>query len=309
MNVVVRRAASLRRVVVTASGHKPDAVPLARRYADRLRELGADVDLEVDGDGPLAERARHADLVVSVGGDGTLLDVARRLVGANVPVLGVNLGKLGFLAGFSPEEFEAYLGGASPGAWRVDEEMMLQARVNGGRPHVALNDVAVSQGVMTRLLEIDMWVAGEHAIAYRADGLVVSTPVGSTAYSLSLGGPILGRGLRAFVITPIAPHSLTNRPIVVGADASIEFVVHGRIDELAVLADGQERIDLVEGDRVEIEAAHGTVLLVSSGRLGPYGVMREKLGWGLGPALSRDGRARSGTQRGPATTTDPDETV
>ncbi|MDZ7707190.1 MAG: NAD(+)/NADH kinase [Trueperaceae bacterium] len=296
-------------MVVTASRHKPDAVPLARRYADRLRELGADVDLEVDGSASLAERARHADLVVSVGGDGTLLDVARRLVGADVPVLGVNLGKLGFLAGFSPEEFEAYLDGASPHAWRVDEEMMLQARVNGGQPHVALNDVAVSQGVMTRLLEIDMWVAGEHAIAYRADGLVVSTPVGSTAYSLSLGGPILGRGLRAFVITPIAPHSLTNRPIVVGADVSIEFVVHGRIDELALLADGQERIDLGEGDRVEIDAASGTVLLVSSGRLGPYGVMREKLGWGLGPAMSRNAGAPAGAKKVSETETSADETV
>jgi len=309
MNVVVPAAPELRRVVVTASRHKPDAVPIANRFADRLREMGAEVHLEVDGNGPLAQRARHADLVVSVGGDGTLLDVARRLVGADVPVLGVNLGKLGFLAGFSAEEFEAYLDGASPSAWRVDEEMMVQARVNGGQPHVALNDVVVSQGVMTRLLEIDMWVAGEHAIAYRADGLVVSTPVGSTAYSLSLGGPILGRGLRAFVITPIAPHSLTNRPIVVGADVSVEFVVHGRIDEMALLADGQERIDLVEGDRVEIEAAHGTVLLVSSGRLGPYGVMREKLGWGLGPALSRQRGARSGGGQRSDTPASDDETV
>jgi NAD+ kinase len=150
--------------------------------------------------------------------------------------------------------------------------------------------VAVSQGVMTRLIELDMWIAGEHAIAYRADGLVVSTPVGSTAYSLSLGGPILGRGLRAFVITPIAPHSLTNRPIVVEAGSRVDLLVRGRVGELALLVDGQERIELVSGDRIEIEAAPGTVLLVSSGRLGPYGVLREKLGWGLGPSLDRSGR-------------------
>lgn len=116
-------------------------------------------------------------------------------------------------------------------------------------------------------------------------------------------------GLRAFVITPIAPHSLTNRAIVVGADVSVEFVVHGRMDELALLADGQERIDLAEGDRVEIEAAQGTVLLVSSGRLGPYGVMREKLGWGLGPALSRQRGARSTGHQGPETGGNADETV
>jgi NAD+ kinase len=146
-----------------------------------------------------------------------------------------------------------------------------------------------------------MWIGGEHAIAYRADGLVVSTPVGSTAYSLSLGGPILGRGLRAFVITPIAPHSLTNRPIVVEADLRVAFVVRGRVGELALIVDGQERIDLEAGDRVEIEAASGTVMLLSSGRLGAYGVLREKLGWGLGPALDaqdeEDGPAGDGGAR------------
>lgn len=285
---VVPPAGELRRVVVNASRHKPDALPLAEGFADRLSGLGAEVELHIDHRGPLSE-ADAADLIVSVGGDGTLLDVARRLGGADVPVLGVNVGKLGFLASFSPEEFGAYLDGASTDAWRIDREMMLQARVNGGVPHVALNDVAVSQGVVTRLLEIDMWIDGEHAIAYRADGLVVSTPVGSTAYSLSLGGPILGRGLRAFVITPIAPHSLTNRPIVIDADVQVSFVVAGRIDELALLADGQERVDLAPGDRVHVEAAPGSVPLVSSGRLGPYGVLREKLGWGLAPALGRRG--------------------
>ncbi|NBC96938.1 MAG: hypothetical protein GVY27_11350 [Deinococcus-Thermus bacterium] len=281
-------AARLHRVVVSVSRHKPAAEPLALRYAERLRDLGVEVHSDVEGDERLLEHARHADLVVSVGGDGTLLDLARRLQGTAVPVLGVNVGKLGFLAGFSPEEFGAYLDGASPHDWRVDRAMMLQARVNGGAPRAALNDVAVSQGVMTRLIELDMWIGGEHAIAYRADGLIVSTPIGSTAYSLSLGGPILGRGLRAFVITPIAPHSLTNRPIVVEADTGVSFVVRGRVGELALLVDGQERIDLGAGDRVEIEAAPRTVTLLSSPRLGAYGVLREKLGWGLGPSLDEE---------------------
>lgn len=275
----------LARVVVTASRHKPDAGPLAHDFAERLRAMGASVWTDFDGGEVLAERGTEADLVLSVGGDGTLLDVARRLNGTEVPVLGVNLGKLGFLAGFSPEEFQAYLDGASPEAWRVDREMMLSASVNGGPARLALNEVAVSQGVMTRLIELDMWVGGEHAIAYRADGLAVSTPVGSTAYSLSLGGPILGRGMRAFVITPMAPHSLTNRPIVIPGHERVAFYVRGRVDEIALLVDGQERIDLEPNDRIEISAAEGTVLLVSSGRLGPYAVLREKLRWGLGPAF------------------------
>jgi NAD+ kinase len=143
---------------------------------------------------------------------------------------------------------------------------------------------------MTRLIDIDMSIGGEHAIAYRADGVVVSTPVGSTAYSLSLGGPILGRGLRAFVITPIAPHALTNRPIVVQADEGASFVVRGGATEVALLVDGQERIDLASGDRVALRPAKGSVSLVSSGRRGPYAVLRDKLGWGSSPGLRRDGR-------------------
>jgi NAD+ kinase len=163
---------------------------------------------------------------------------------------------------------------------------MLSVDVNGSSSRVALNDVAVSQGIMTRLVELDMWIGGEHAIAYRADGLVVSTPVGSTAYSLSLGGPILGRGLQALVVTPMAPHSLTNRPIVVDAAEELAFEVRGQVGELALLIDGQERIDLHAHDRITIRRSPHQVTLVSSGRLGPYGVLREKLGWGLGPALS-----------------------
>ncbi len=279
-------ARELRTVTVNPGSHKPNAVPLAHAYAERLTSLGVTVHL-LDGRTPNLDAAlRASDLVISVGGDGTLLDVARRLQGADVPVLGVNVGKLGFLAGFAPHELDAYLEGAATDAWREDRVMLLEARVNEGPPRVAMNDLAVSQGVMTRLLDIDMWIGDEHAIAYRADGLIISTPVGSTAYSLSLGGPILDRRLRAFVVTPIAPHSLTNRPIVVSADAGIAFVVRGRSSELALLVDGQERIELTPGDRVTVAPAPGPVRLLSSGRLGPYGVMREKLGWGLTPALA-----------------------
>ncbi len=284
-------ASELTSVTLNPGRLKPEAAPLAQAYADRLRALGVTVHV-VNGDPPAHDATlATSDLVVSVGGDGTLLDVARRLQGADVPVLGVNIGKLGFLAGFAPEEFDAYLEGATPNGWREDRIMMLEARVNDAAPRVAMNDVVVSQGVMTRLLEIDMWIGSEHAIAYRADGLVVSTPVGSTAYSLSLGGPILDRRLRAFVITPIAPHALTNRPVVVEADAGVAFVVRGRGHEVALLIDGQERVDLEPGDRVRVRPAPGAIRLLSSGRLGPYGVMREKLGWGFAPALARRTRA------------------
>ena len=279
-------ARDLTSVLVVASSHKPEALPVATQIVSRLEALDVQVKSGSTQDGLGVQDAAQAELVVSVGGDGTLLDVARRVAPAGTPVLGVNLGKLGFLAGFSYDEFNAYLEGASPEGWRCNDEIMLEVDVNGGDRRVALNDVAVSQGIMTRLVELDMWIGQEHAIAYRADGLVVSTPVGSTAYSLSLGGPILGRGLQALVVTPMAPHSLTNRPIVVDAAEEIEFEVRGQVGELALLIDGQERIDLHAHDRISIRRSPHQVTLVSSGRLGPYGVLREKLGWGLGPALT-----------------------
>ena len=130
-----------------------------------------------------------------------------------------------------------------------------------------------------------MDVDGQHASQYRADGLVISTPVGSTAYSLSLGGPILSQGLRVFAITPIAPHMLTNRPIVIECSSQVRFEVQGPIGELALVVDGQERLDLHEGDAFTVSAAPTDFLLVSSGRRNYFDILRHKLSWGEAPRL------------------------
>ncbi len=284
--VFARPAAELRRVLVTSSRYKPEAHGLARDVTRQLRALGAEVGLDLDGTQALAQTAGDADLVLSVGGDGTLLGTARRLVGSSPPVMGVNLGKLGFLAELSAEEVHRYLKGDDLAGWRINPRIMLQVRLNGDpEPHYALNDMVVSQGVIARLVDIDMEVDGAHAIQYRADGLIVSTPVGSTAYSLSLGGPILSQGLRAFVITPIAPHTLTNRPIVVEGRARVSFEVQSPAHELALVLDGQERLDLQQGDRVEVSAAPTDLMLVSSGRHSYFDILRLKLGWGAPPRL------------------------
>jgi NAD+ kinase len=279
-------AAGLRRVIVTSTRFKPEAHALAGELTDRLRELGASVELDLDGTMPLGERTHDADVVFSVGGDGTLLGTARRLVGSAAPVVGVNLGKLGFLAEFSADEVREYLDGRTPDDWRINPRIMLQVWLNGGgKPTFALNDVVVSQGVVARLVNIAMEVDGAHAIQYRADGLVVSTPVGSTAYSLSLGGPIVSQSLRAFVITPLAPHSLTNRPIVVEGGVLVSFRVESDVHELALVVDGQERIDLRRGDRFTIAAAPTDLMLVSSGRHSFFDILRFKLGWGAPPRM------------------------
>ena len=284
-------AAALKRVVITSTQYKPQAQAFVEEAAKTLRSLGAQVTEDPQGTLHLAKDAANADLIISIGGDGTLLSTARRLVGAAVPTMGVNLGKLGFLAEHSTEDLWAYLRGeTSEEGWRLDPKMMLEValHLNGSSQETtryALNDVIISQGVMTRLVDIDMAVDGFHASQYRADGLVISTPVGSTAYSLSLGGPILAQGLRAFVITPIAPHSLTNRPMVLEGSSKVSFCVNGPINEVALVVDGQERLELHEGDCFTVAAAPTDFFLVSSGKHNYFDILRTKLAWGATPGL------------------------
>ena len=280
-------AAQLSHVVVTSTRFKPEAQSLVADISSRLLALGVDVETDTYGELDLNQVAKEADLVISVGGDGTLLSTARRLVGTHVPVLGVNLGKLGFLAEHSPKEIMDFLSGAVPSGWRLNPKMMLQATVQRDIPitRYALNEFALSQGVMTRLIGIDMEVDHQHAIQYRADGMLVSTPVGSTAYSLSLGGPILTQGLRAFVVTPIAPHALTNRPIVLDGRSQVSLELKTSVAEVALLVDGQERVELHTGDRIVVTAAPTDLILVSNGRRTSYDILRQKLGWGTTPNL------------------------
>lgn len=278
-------ADALRRVVVVSTRFKPAAHPVAVRLAEAFGALGTEVRLDLAGERSLRDDA--ADLIVAVGGDGTLLSSARRLVGARTPVVGVNLGKLGFLAAFSADEIERYAAGGHAPSWPVSPKMMLEVRLQGDDTvRHALNDVTLNQGVMTRLARLRLSVDAQSATEYRSDGVVVSTPVGSTAYSLSLGGPILSQALRAMVVTPIAPHSLTNRPIVLSGDSTLGLELLSAVDEMALVFDGQERVDLRQGQRIEIRAAADALYLVESGR-SAFEVLRHKLRWGEGPSVER----------------------
>ncbi len=278
-------------VLVTSTSYKPAAHPLSAEIAGRLEAMGVPVTLDVQGTRPLDDISSDLGLVIAVGGDGTILNTARRLVGLSCPVLGVNLGKLGFLADHGADDIRAWLDGAATLSWQVLPRMMLQLTVDAGdgRVQYGLNDVIVSQGVMTRLINLDMYVDGRHATQYRADGVVISTPTGSTAYSLSLGGPILSQGLRALLITPIAPHSLTNRPIVLDGFGELQFEVSSGSDELALIVDGQLRIDISQGDRFRVAPAPTDLQLVTSGTRTSFDVLRQKLGWGATPSLSDPG--------------------
>lgn len=283
-------AEDLSQVIVASSAHKREAHPIARDIARAFANLGVEVRLDLQGEAPLASWSRECELMVVVGGDGTLLSVARRSVGASIPTLGINLGKLGFLAEHDIQDIQDYLQGAAV-RWRKSPKMMLALQLEphdkrsiSVRPHYALNDIMLSQGVMTRLITLGLEVNGEHATQYEADGIVISSPVGSTGYSLSLGGAILSQGLRAFAVTPIAPHSLTNRPIVLEGSSKVRVILESAVDEIALIIDGQERLDLQLGDSFHVCAAPTDFLLLSSSQRSYFDILREKLAWGKLPA-------------------------
>jgi NAD+ kinase len=229
-----------------------------------------------------AELAQAADLLVVLGGDGTLLSVARALGERAVPILGINLGTLGFLAETSIDEMEAAIAGALAGTMRVERRLRLSVEhVRAG--HVAdrwlaLNDAVVASTV-ARLIEIEARADGRLVSTYHADGLIVSTPTGSTAYSLSAGGPILLPGLEALLLTPICPHTLTQRPLVVPDSAVLEIAAKpGTQARLTV--DGQEGVELDEGDQVRVRRSEHGVSLVVSPQRSRFDVLRAKLRWG-----------------------------
>jgi NAD+ kinase len=225
----------------------------------------------------------QADLIVVLGGDGTLLSMARLVGGLGVPILGVNLGGLGFLTATTLEEMLPALESVFAGDIVLDERTMLTAQVvrRGERlaPYVALNDVVITKSAMSRIINLSVSVEGRFATAYRADGLIISTPTGSTAYCLSAGGPILFPTMSAVVLTPICSHTLTNRPIVLPATHRIDVTLLTDQD-VALTLDGQVGFALREHDTVEVGPASATIRLVRFPQKDFFSVLRAKLKWG-----------------------------
>jgi NAD+ kinase len=228
--------------------------------------------------------AGKVDLLIVLGGDGTLLAAARALHGHKIPILAVNLGGLGFLTSVTLDELYPVLESVLSGTHRTSERMMLDAEVvHRNKPsetQCALNDAVANKAALARMLDFDVSVDGHHVGRYRADGLIVATPTGSTAYSLAAGGPIIHPALDAFVITPICPHMLTNRPLVVPDTARVELDF-AEPDEPAFLTmDGQIGFQLEPRDRVIITKSKSKVQFVSPPRLTYYQILRSKLRWG-----------------------------
>jgi NAD+ kinase len=225
----------------------------------------------------------QVDALIVLGGDGTLLSMARAVGDLGVPILGVNLGVLGFLTATTLEEMLPALEALLAGGMAVEERMMLAARVvRGGQAtgdYIALNDVVITKSAMSRIIDLAVSVDGRHATAYRADGLIISTPTGSTAYNLSAGGPILFPTMDAVVITPIAPHTLSNRPIVLPGAQRIDVTL--RVDQEVMLTmDGQVGVPLRERDVVEVQKARARIRLLRFAQKDFFSVLRTKLKWG-----------------------------
>ena len=229
------------------------------------------------------ELPAQVDLLLVLGGDGTLLSMARLVGDLNVPILGVNLGGLGFLTALTADELFPALEALLRGELLVEERMMLTARVTrqGERlsEYVALNDVVITKSAMSRIINLDVSIQGQFATAYRADGLIVSTPTGSTAYCLSAGGPIVFPTMDAVVLTPICSHTLTNRPIVLPAGHPIDVTLQSDQDVMLTL-DGQVGFHLKRGDRVEIRQAAARIRLLRFPQKHFFSVLRTKLKWG-----------------------------
>jgi NAD+ kinase len=225
----------------------------------------------------------QVDLLIVLGGDGTLLSMARAVGDLGVPILGVNLGGLGFLTATTLDELRPALESLLVGGMEIEERMLLSARlVRGGQAvgdYLALNDVVITKSAMSRIIDLSVSVGGRHAISYRADGLIISTPTGSTAYNLSAGGPILFPTMDAVVLTPIAPHTLSNRPIAVPGAQRIEVAL--LVDQDVMLTmDGQVGVPLRERDVVEVQKAQARIRLVRFPQKDFFSVLRTKLKWG-----------------------------
>jgi NAD+ kinase len=251
-------------------------VPLVEAHLARHLDQASDLDAE----GIVA----RADLVVVLGGDGTLISAARLIGCREIPILAVNLGSLGFLTEITLEELYPALEACLAGDYTTSVRMMLDVAISRNdrelERHTVLNDAVINKGALARIIDIDAAVDGFYLTTFKADGLIISTPTGSTGYSLSANGPIIHPALDALVITPICPHTLTNRPIVVPGEAAVELRLKSENEDVFLTLDGQVGVELRCNDLMTIRKAAYRTLLVSSRKRDFFEVLRTKLKWG-----------------------------
>jgi NAD+ kinase len=282
----------IRRIGLVVKRHELRARPVAERLLVWAAERGFEVLADehepwLDGRATgvsAGDLADYADLIIVLGGDGTMIAAARMVGGRGTPVLGVNFGTLGYLTEYTDAELFPALEEIVRGDYAVDARVMVDCEIERDGYEVeratALNDIVVAKSTLARIIGIDCWIDGRFVTNYRADGLIVSTPTGSTAYNLSAGGPILMPSMGAFILNPICPHTLTNRPLVVSDDVAIELKVRASDEAVMVTVDGQVGVHLAPGDRVRLHKSKTTFNVITPRDRNYFLVLRNKLRWG-----------------------------
>lgn len=281
----------MKNIHIVCKRNNEDAARTAKTIID---SLGQKCDIFIDD---VTAKAMHydktfelehvgedTDLIIVLGGDGTLLSASRHLKGKEVPILGVNLGGLGFLTEISAEELPSILGKVIKGDFDVSKRSMLLVTVKRGKDHVfefsILNDAVITKDALARIIDIETFVNDEYLTTYKGDGLIFSTPTGSTGYSLAAGGPLLYPSLTNIIVTPICPHMLTNRPIILPEGVTAKAVLSSREEKVLLTIDGQIGFPLEYGDEVIVKRSPYTAGLVKSFSKGYFEILRTKLKWG-----------------------------
>ncbi len=270
---------------------RPETLEILRSLLPWLAEKGCLTLVDEDTAGRLrvtghskAEIASSAEMIIVLGGDGTMLSVSRLVAEKGTPILGINLGSMGFITEVNRDELYQAVEGMLSGDCIIEERLMLTARLyREGEmvaEHTVLNDVVINKSALARIIDLDAFIHGIYVTTFKADGLIISTPTGSTGYSLAAGGPIIYPALDSIVLTPICPHTLTNRPIVLPDDFQVRIILKTESEDVYLTLDGQVGLPLEVNDIIEIEKSEHRTKLIMPAERDYFKVLRNKLKWG-----------------------------
>lgn len=277
---------------IIAKNNIEEPFEITKKLSKWLKEKGVEVYVEKE----LGKKIRHpnsidrtdipklVDVILVFGGDGTFLGVAREACKYGTPILGINLGGLGFLTEVTIDELYPMMERIIDGDYEVEDRQMLITSIRRGKKNIGtyevLNDVVINKGALARIIDLAIYIEDSHVTTYKADGIILATPTGSTAYSLSAGGPIVHPGIPVTIITPICPHTLTNRPLVVSSEMKVEIKVTTQEPDTYLTLDGQIGVRLKTGDLIEVKRTDTSVKLIKSPFRDFFSILKTKLMWG-----------------------------